>query len=57
MKRHFQRDMAKVTFHLVEMTPASARYQVDVLQFNTALYANSNTVLQLCIFFENEIEY
>lgn len=57
MKRHFQRDMAKVTFHLVEMTPASARYQVDVLQFDTALYANSNTVLQLRIFFENEIEY
>jgi hypothetical protein len=57
VKRHFQRNMAKVTFHLVETTPASARYQVDVLQFDIALYANSNAVLQLRIFCENEIEY
>jgi hypothetical protein len=49
--------MAKVTFHLVETTPASARYQVDVLQFDIGLYANSNAVLQLRIFCENEIEY
>jgi hypothetical protein len=56
VKGHFQHDMAKLTFHLGEMIPASVGYQVNILQFDIALYANSNAVPK-SIFCGNEIEY